>query len=1089
MRDTLTPLLSADESGSTGRLRRALFAGTFAALVVLALVVPPAAVGDGAAADDWPWDVQPGEDSDLFPLVGELTFHDDEGEEITPALVGIDPGAHLAVFYHSKGANQLRLVDTRTLEHLDVIELPASFGLGSSVIDTENHRLFAPLAIGVSGPAPGEEELPEEHRYCDEPDSDTDLTLKNKGKAVTYGLCDDVLRAPRPAIMTVSLTGEHPPVVTPIELDLPPEASALKTDVATKLAYHGPTDNVYAVTESKGGGSAEASANIENYTTLHEIRAADLVASDADGAEAVWSYPLDDCDYVGNKQGGFVARSLRDDFVYLPCEARSVGGEAKTGMHGALRVDLNAGSDPSDTSQFETRFHPFAADLSNGATVGDPVNDLLLLVQGSSGFKRLFTFDANREAWTGASAVTEAGNAAMPVTNRATGRIYQWNVGGGSVWWHGNFVPFMVTEGDRVEVPNGDTYDLGLWRAGLTGGFDPSTRRLFLPNTQMCLRWADEGGCAEPEEDFPHVRVFEDRLPEAPPPEPADYDQNTEDVTDGPVYTQSGAIGTAFGARYLWAGGLQSSTGRTGTLRNEGGSRGDLRQAPVGPANRDVLRAHVREASLSRVTGTPNVVASASGLTLGEQTGSDLKGNTAVRCATTRVAGDCLPNDWQNEEPKEVERELYRSFNGRDWPDDFPEEMRGHEAYCDDFGGEPNGDATSGAAVSCDTVEPVGQAGALYTATDEQAPVQVGYAETSVEVREDEESGAVATATAVARDVDLFGQISIGEIRTVATAVAHGRPGTAATELVREYRQVRVGDGFACGWGDDDPCDVWEVVREINAVMQPRVVASVPGQDTTLNPDASDEPDDQPGEARVSNATPGGARAIVTLNPYDARSNETVNQDQRTELPGLQIVYYDDHEEASRHIFQFAAVNLDTFFYISSAPTFDPPDWANGGGGFGDGSGSGGGLPGGLGGVSVRGVTPPPVVALGEGPVAPAEELGSSEPVAPTADVGEFEVDGGTSGLEQGRAPSLGTAEGPALDAGQGGPVPEVASDASGGQPVAQGGQAGSSGPGGLMLTRQRMGETVPLAVLWVLAALPFYLAVRRRRLLTSSAR
>ncbi len=1156
MRDTLTPFLSQAESPNAGRLRRPLLVGLFVALVTLALIVPPAAVGSSTAVEDWPWDVQPGADSDVFPLVGEITFRDENGERAGASdawdPIGVDPGLNVAVF---TGEDTLRLVDTRTLEQLDVIDLPTEevtdggFSTSTAVLDTDNHRVF--FEATVPGPRPGEEEVADaassspagqEYRYCGDGYSSFDVlsggdpvdnppTLRSVPLTGNTA-CDNLRRGEDLAIVTVSLTGEHDPVVAPLDLAaaLAPEEAAMNTKIPLKLAYHAPTDRVYAMTESEGEAvvSDKGTGNVEYYNTLHELRAADLADPGPDGVAPVWSYQLETCYQAAPSasKGGFLARSLRADFVYLPCWGHTLGpfesGANPVGMHGVTRIDLNEGPDGSpDPTRFEERFHPIAADVTNGDVGGDAARDLVFFTGQGASSPRMWTFDAHQEAWTGATSVASFGPDA-PVSDPETGRVYQWS----SYSLRGEF---RVTEADRLAVPQGEDYDLGFMGGTshdfpLWGIFDPSTRRLFFGNPEMCLEWADEGSCAveEPSDERPHVRVFADRLPVASPPEPVDWDAATEDVTDGPVFTSASANGAAYGARYLFAGGTRNNRvtnavpGDSATLNNA------VDSAPVGPANREVVRARVTEAGLSRVTSTPEVWAAARGLVVGGQTKSDVNRNSDAACGPSRTVNypsavnpglpfvpvPCLPDDWQRDDPdggdSEVEgeltpreRDLYGRWRGSSWPEEFPERMRGDQAYCDDFGGSPSDDAAPGAAVSCDAEDPVAQAGALYTASDEQAPVQVGYAETSVESYEDEQLGAVATATAVARDIDLFGQVSIGEVRTVATAVAHGRSGTAATELTREYRQVRVGDGFACGWGDDDPCDVWEVARAITDATQPRLVASVPAADTSLNPDAGDEPDDRTGVARVSNGTPGGAKATVTLDRYDARSNKVINEDTRTELPGLQIVFYDDDDTTSRHIFQFAAVDLDVNFTVNAAPTFDPPDWGNGGGGFGGGDGfgdgSGGGLPGDVGGAATRAVQPPSITALGEEPVSPAEELeldsGGSAP--PTGDAGGFEADDGTSGLEQGQAPSLGTAEGPALDAGRDVPAPEVASDTPSGDQtvVAQGEQGGSSGPGGLVLTRQRMGESVPLAVLWVLAALPFYLAVRRRRLLTSSAR
>jgi hypothetical protein len=318
---------------------------------------------------------------------------------------------------------------------------------------------------------------------------------------------------------------------------------------------------------------------------------------------------------------------------------------------------------------------------------------------------------------------------------------------------------------------------------------------------------------------------------------------------------------------------------------------------------------------------------------------------------------------------------------------------------------------------------------------------RVGHAETVTSVAPDPELGMVSRAAAVARNVELLGgAVRIGEARTEAVAIAHGRAGTAGTQLVRTFSEVSIGPpgeepAYACGFGDDS-CDPEQIVRAINELYPSHVEAYIPEPDRSLA---------DPGAATDNgNGSPGGARARVQRTLEDQLDDEVAAGHVQSELPALVVVVYGDPDEPFRAVLQFAAVSVDAAYAITALESVD--------------------------------VDPSPSPAPEPTPIERATDPNAS--AAPSPAPTSLEQDGGPVSGGVGN-PTVGTpVQAPSL------PLPTAAGP-DGDGPVAP---PVTAAPAPLLevgqrVVRQLLAEGGPLAVLAALALLPAYLSARRRAL------
>lgn len=181
--------------------------------------------------------------------------------------------------------------------------------------------------------------------------------------------------------------------------------------------------------------------------------------------------------------------------------------------------------------------------------------------------------------------------------------------------------------------------------------------------------------------------------------------------------------------------------------------------------------------------------------------------------------------------------------------------------------------------------------------------VSVGRSASWTEIRR-EPRGIVSTAYAVASDIEIGGLIRIAEVRSVATSVANGRPAEGPmSQHVTFIRGVSIGDTVVCA----AECDARQVTDALNVVAAGRVQFRV-------GTGAADQ--------ELQAGSPGGALTAVQKSPQRRFSDRALAGDDTAEVPGLEMVRYNDNFPwgAARQVFQFAGVATSANYNILLLP-------------------------------------------------------------------------------------------------------------------------------------------------------------------------
>jgi hypothetical protein len=229
------------------------------------------------------------------------------------------------------------------------------------------------------------------------------------------------------------------------------------------------------------------------------------------------------------------------------------------------------------------------------------------------------------------------------------------------------------------------------------------------------------------------------------------------------------------------------------------------------------------------------------------------------------------------------------------------------EATCHDDGGQAKAATSTAASSSCDlksgTV--LAQAGLARPASLEG--VTIGYASSSVSSLHLPTGGMGTVAQAIVKDVDILDRVHIGSLETDASTWAHGLPHTAGARLVRTFSNVQIdtnGDGtpdFSC-----TVCEPDAVAAAANAALLGTASVTIPGVDKAFYP----------------NGSPGGYQAVIEKDRYQSYADRSLNDDDELEVPGLQIVLYNDaHAGRTRHVVQIAGVEAESHYGIYLLPT------------------------------------------------------------------------------------------------------------------------------------------------------------------------
>lgn len=364
--------------------------------------------------------------------------------------------------------------------------------------------------------------------------------------------------------------------------------------------------------------------------------------------------------------------------------------------------------------------------------------------------------------------------------------------------------------------------------------------------------------------------LLEDRVPASSDPPPGDPDALTTDVPERPGVTGANYSGAAraFAARSLLTGGVHRGTWNIAVgpyFAPEGSPVWPTFQSiPVQTSNRDLFVARLGGVELAGDTADASAI-------LGE---SDY--------GTTKDLRD----------------------HAADWPF-VPTE-------CHDGGSSPQsrtgvGDTT---AVSCDAkARTVVASSRAFRLESEQMSAEALFVQTSVGL--DPARGLVTRSAASVRNLALLGRVTIAELSVEAETWSRGRPGTAGGRFVRRLLGVRLdsdGDGepeFTC-----DVCAPDEVRDAVNQTVGGQMRISFPDPDATYFPKGSK----------------GGFQAVIEKERFSSLSSRALNDDDTTEVPGVEIVvFFDGRAGRTREVIQLAAVQAESHYGIFLLPGAAPP--------------------------------------------------------------------------------------------------------------------------------------------------------------------
>lgn len=834
--------------------RRLAWSVGLAALVAALLVTmtPPA----GAAATT--------SDASPFPMVRELHLTDcvpncRSGARLaeTPTSFNIDTTRRTVIV---QTPSRVNLVDADDLVQEDSLLL--SPGLGQTAqpaYDTRRQRLlFGEAAPGVASAA------------C--PSLPISVACP-----VTASTDPTSVKAFSLETRTTDPTGEDRAALV-AETTLPQQFNGHRI---ASVVYDRGTDLVFVASH------ADVTSLQTTEVWIHAIDAGAMASPPPPAPDATavrWSYKVEGCGMAPS--GAPLGVGTEGDFAYVLCRdpvSPAIGAaSSRPSLHAVAVVDFR-GADPrlpNVSASFSRLLSPFAGDYTYGRSFVDPRGDRVVAIVSGGGAQRMYVFDARHRAWTG-SILLGKDNVAGGTADPATGRAYSLD----------ERLGVIATDIAPVPVLQGKVFSLGFKPNIQLPAFDALTRRLFVVSHNR--ERVDERGQPLGGNVTAHLSVFEDRTAPYVDPPPADPDAATNDIdeADASSVSHTGG-GSAYGARVMWVGGVRAAPlvadvePRVPWSQSVPGTTSSVDLSDVRPegGDRGLFFGQVTEAQLAGSRDGGTAKATAVGASIDDQTESDLDGKLG---APFSRAGQSPPAEAQWSTIKANINETQPSS-------------------CLDLGGEndPRTASKPGSSATCKEREEV-NAVAESSQQMGDLPFQVGYAASDVRLALDDEKGVLSTATAIARGVHLampgVGSISIGEVVSVASTQAKGRPGTAASTLETAISHVRIvdanGEGFSC-----TQCDPVTVVDAINARFPMRVQALGP----------------RPATDELITGSPGGAKAVIEKDLYAMWNDANVNGDSRAEVAGLTLVVYNDAKEASRYIVQLGAVLAESQYKVGA---------------------------------------------------------------------------------------------------------------------------------------------------------------------------
>lgn len=233
--------------------------------------------------------------------------------------------------------------------------------------------------------------------------------------------------------------------------------------------------------------------------------------------------------------------------------------------------------------------------------------------------------------------------------------------------------------------------------------------------------------------------------------------------------------------------------------------------------------------------------------------------------------------------------------------------------------GSAPGNALSTAVVSCSQRLTASSAASSLSglALLSGAPPRISVGEVSSSISSIRvPAGQLTTAEARARSV-VIGDVTIGEVRSVATTLARGRrdEGNNRSYAVFERWWCDVRGAGVAITGCFNPSENQELIDTINRKVG-RIRVSLPPVSATK----SDH----------------GYQAVVVKDPDEQRADLAVNDDGAVTVPGLEVVVYNDGSQGrSRLVVQLASVHAESRLGITRLPVLGelgvlPPDLPTG---------------------------------------------------------------------------------------------------------------------------------------------------------------
>lgn len=640
----------------------------------------------------------------------------------------------------------------------------------------------------------------------------------------------------------------------------------------------GGRDLLYLASEIPVGAGNLA---VSNHTvTAHQISVDRLL--DPDVFSAVdWSFPLPQCALVMARDiPGVIFRSSYSATLSIPCRqggAQGIVAGQPLETPGVVQLAMDAGSTPSDTSSFETRFIAISGNLQYGIATVDPETERMFLqIDGSNSEAGVWVFDVPHSSFIGLIVLPQIFAAGGTVTmgiDVARGRLYALSktdteTGDSQV---------VVASVRGVQVDQGQVVPLRTSQALIKRRpvIDPLRQRIFL-----------EAGEAS-------ILVVQDHLRMRSVPDAEDPDSNTLDVDEvGRARANYVGGAAAYGARVRFVGGSRGVERNVNTYLENPPSflfpaTGGITPPPPSEGTRDL--------HLGRVSHSTLANAEASAKATGGQ--RDLE-NTDADAAN--FAGY-------------IKRWGGPDLSSQRWP--YP------ETGCTDFGGPDDArkGAVYGASVTCDVAGKRVTALAVDESYSHGEVLRIAQSRARTALTRDAKRGIVSVAEAEVFGVDLGGRAGIGRLITHAETWATGRPKSsnrigAGSMFSSTFEDVWVADDgggrtTVCG----KTCDPDAVASALNRALGLRARVEVPRPEPTR-----------------AKGTDGGFEALIVRDPFERANESSVNEevdDRRLEVPGLIVTVFADGRVPSRVVISLAAVAAEShygIYLLSQGVSFRP---------------------------------------------------------------------------------------------------------------------------------------------------------------------